>query len=452
MPTILEFLYSQNPWWRNSSFETPEYKRPLYHILMEGLRDKRDRRIITVTGPRRVGKTTLLRQLANELAEKDAKRVLYFSLDDPAWELMAKEGVFGDILDVYEKDIIGEDLQSISSPVYIFVDEIQYLQGFERWLKRYYDLEYKIRFVVSGSSATSVIKGTQEFLVGRAKDYSLYPFSFREFLDLKRLDIAAAVKDAENAEKMHKKLLPLKSKIVPLFNYYLLRGGYPEAVEMRDWQEYLISGVVRKSIFRDISTLYGVRNPEYTERILAYIAFVTNKTMSANSIASDLGIDKETVESHLRYLESSYLILHLRNYSGGVKMLKRNKKFYIIDVGLRHAIVKEGEQQFAADHQKQSIAAENAIISDLFYRGKEMFFWRERHEIDVVIKNKALVPIEIKYTNDVKKAEIKGLISFMESFGLSRGMVITKDVLRKEIVSGREIAFVPAWLFLLLDI
>lgn len=141
-----------------------------------------DERILGMIGPRRTGKTTILYQLINKILE-DVKpeRILFFTADDPAL-LPYKENLFENIIKTYYEDVLLESKRG--EKVYIFIDEIHFLASWELWLKKYYDLKYNIKFIISSSSAIHLQRRSKESLVGRIFEILVLPLSFRDYIAL----------------------------------------------------------------------------------------------------------------------------------------------------------------------------------------------------------------------------------------------------------------------------
>ena len=178
---LLEILHSHNRWWTASKVpegKLEEFKRRDFFKLQDALNQEE---ITAIIGARRVGKTILIHQLIENLLEQgiDSKRILYLSIDDAYLKLSTGKPLL-DVFDTYSKYILHEDLKDLNQQVYFFLDEIQYLDGWESVLKRWYDLKFKLKFIVSGSSSTSITKGSSEALLGRVEPRIVMPLKFLE--------------------------------------------------------------------------------------------------------------------------------------------------------------------------------------------------------------------------------------------------------------------------------
>ena len=193
-----------NHWWTSKKVDTElalPFKRDIYLEIEKHL-DKRF--ILALVGLRRVGKTTIMYQLIQKLVEANINKtnILFFSFDEISVKL-------NEVLETY-KEIHSKDIRA--EKIYIFLDEIQKCEGWENELKKYYDLYPKIKFIISGSESLFIRKKTKETLAGRIFEFTLTPFTFREYLRFNKVE--------ENEFKY-------ETKIKPLFNKFAEKGGFP---------------------------------------------------------------------------------------------------------------------------------------------------------------------------------------------------------------------------------
>lgn len=185
-------LADYNPWWKAGDWDAdlPDYRRPIVAEVLSDLKDLPQ--IISVTGPRRVGKSTALRHVISHLIREegiDPQRVVYFSLDDP--EVFTSPDAQRVVL-----DLLFDAFARPGNVTFVFLDEIQRLPRWELFLKKAYDLKRPFRFVVSGSASSPIFRSSQESLLGRIKDRHLLPFSFREYCEYRlrgRAEFAATL-------------------------------------------------------------------------------------------------------------------------------------------------------------------------------------------------------------------------------------------------------------------
>lgn len=455
---LLQVLVKMNPWWQTD--RVPEHlKMQKKREVFDELRSFTDEdRITSLIGLRRVGKTTLLYQLIDhQLESESSESVLYASLDDVT--LLDLDKPVKRIFEVYKNKVRRKE-----GPTYIFLDEIQFDDTWELELKNIWDRE-KVKVFVSGSSSLK-IKRSKESLVGRIHTVKLPPLSFYGFMrfngvemdlnDYRKRFQRNLVKGSEQAYKVLEncsyELELMRGDASSLLNRYLIRGGFPETLDVDKidlWQRFLKEDVVDRVLFRDIPEIYEVRNRRLLVSLLHFAAAESSRLFSYNSLSQDLGARNETISNYMTYLENSFLIHIHQNYTSSYqKKIRSRKKIYMADTGLRYALLNM-ENDILSDAQELGVGMENLIaiaLDSLTDRYNiDLFYWRDKYEVDFVLERENPVPIEVKYKNDIRSSDLKGLQKFREEYSVG-GIVITKD--RMDHQNG--IAFIPAWAFLVL--
>ncbi|RMD92211.1 MAG: hypothetical protein D6813_06260, partial [Calditrichaeota bacterium] len=271
----LSFLLSfHNPWWLTA--KVPEelnlpFRRPVFIKILEYL--KLDR-IIILKGPRRTGKSTLIFQLISELLNRgiEPNRILYLPFDDPDLTFS-----FNDIILELEK-LLGHEIHQ-GPQIYCFFDEIQHLENWSGYLKKYSDKKWPIKFIVSGSSA-SLIRHGAESLAGRTIEEILLPFSFYEFLlfhlnerEAQLLKELHQSYDLNQPDTLPVQISLIEKKLAILFEKYLITGGFPglfciEEPSLR--KKILQEDIIEKVIYRDLVKRYGIKKPDVLEKLFLY--------------------------------------------------------------------------------------------------------------------------------------------------------------------------------------
>jgi len=473
---LKKLLYFHNPWWIDH--RVPDslkltYRRPVLKKLLEYF--KLDRAIL-IKGPRRTGKTTLLYQIIDELITKreiPAQDIIYLSCDDP--ELKSLTNLpsdsrinLSDILDVYEQ-LRGKTIKELKAneKIYLFLDEVHFWEGWQFEIKKYFDKKYPLKFILSGSSASLIKKGS-ESLMGRTIEELILPFSFYEFLSYqlklkdKRLDeiilnlqknffssnlltgITGLFSDSISSIDQ---LIPYQNKIKILFAKYLDRGGFPHLLEIENpilWQRLLREDVIEKVIYRDLVDLYEIKKPQVLEKFFLYLAGHSSDIMNIASIANSLCLSREYTLKYLNYLIESFLVFGIKKYSPSVeKQIRSNQKVHLIDSGLI-TVFGGGNKENRVEGQKVE-----SLIGRCFL-GDNVFYWREIEEVDFVLDVNSLLPVEVKYRNIILPRDLKGIIKFMEKYGVREGIVVTKDLFQKRKQDDKILWLIPAWLLLLI--
>lgn len=480
----LEILNFYNHWWLTEKIPEQlleKYHRNAFYSLEIELPYEDYRRIVSLVGPRQTGKTTILYQLINLLLQKkiNSKRILFLSLSDPA--LKDNRPFLEKCLQAYERTILKESLSGLKEPVYLFLDEIQYLTDWELWLKRYYDLGYKIKFIISGSASSRIIKKGRESLVGRISEKYLFPMDFKEFLGLRQskteredkdesypltefsflIDLARAYRELEEYKSLESLGLQFKEKegLVTarqnlgalLLNQYIERGGFPGIYQYDDLNlayRYLNQDVLERITAQDIPQIAEVRDVRLLQTLILTVAQHSGAIFSYRNLAAESDVRSETIRNYLVYLSSAFLVWELWQFrKAEMARLKAGKKFYICDLGLRHAILKYSTEKIFSPEER-GIEAETLVFNHLKSQQGKISFWRRGgNEVDFVVDLVGFIlPIEVKFRKVIKQADLKGLKKFIGQYKLSGGIVITESLF-----DYREgIVFIPLWLFLLI--
>ena len=418
--------------------------------------------MVSVTGPRRVGKSTAVRQVITKLIGSGVspRRILYFSFDDP--EVFASQATQRVIFDQLTDRMQGERLG------YLFLDEIQRLPRWELFLKKYYDLQAPFKFVVSGSASSPIFRSSQESLLGRIKDRHLLPFSFREFCQLRLLDQASFASALEQCRHFRQVLLaydtkatmeclarlqealqPYESDIGQAVWDYANDGGFPEVWDLPDPVrkiEYLMEQQVRKVLYEDLMVLAQYRKPENVLRLFLYLLSNPGAEINITRIARDAGVERRVVEENLPRLEMTDLLLRLRRFSNTpLRVRQGNIKTYPVDMALRNAALKTWNWQ----QQGGGYLAENLVVRELFTwkEAIEISYYREKNrEVDFVVTvgGDRHLPIEVKLGNSV--GDLQGLRQFMKRFSVPCGVVISRHGQTR---CEDSLLYIPLRLFLL---
>ncbi len=469
-----DLLRLYNPWWSDPAGDwrkdLPEYRRPIVSEILSDL-DQLPQ-MVSVTGPRRVGKTTALHQVVATLIYErnvEPSRIVYFSFDDPE--------VFGSVdLQRVIFDRLVDRTQSRPGQKrewYFFLDEIQRLPKWELYLKKYYDLKYPIRFIVSGSASSPIFRQSQESLLGRIKDRHLLPFSFREFClyRLRNHSELASILENQNGlrsllmegkgedvvqriTKLQRELTAFEAEIDQSVISYCREGGFPEVWTLPDPVrkiEYLMEQQVRKVLYDDLMALTQYRKPENVLRFFVYLLAHPGMEINISKLAKEIGVGRRVVENNLPRLMMTDLIIRIQKFSHQpLRVRQGNIKCYPVDLALRNAVLKTWDD-FTADPVMMGLYAENLVAHELcrWSEAIEVAYYREKtKEVDFVITHggSRYLPIEVKHRKSKERSA--GLKHFMKKYGLDFGVVITRE---RESRFSEGILFLPLRYFLLIN-
>jgi len=417
MPEIKEALRDFNPWWKGK-FKVAFKEREIYSQIQKYLPLPH---IMAFTGLRRIGKTTLMLKIVQDGIKKgiDARNIVYFSFDE------FKGAEIRKIMTEYES-LMERNFKK--GKYMLLLDEIQKLENWENQLKGVYDTFGKnIKIIVSGSESLFIKRKSKETLAGRIFDFKVEPLSFREFLLFKGVDL--------------KPVGLYEKELGRLLDRYALTLGFPELVNIDNKEiikKYIKESIVEKVIFRDIQNLFKIKDASVIESLLNIFLEEPGQLVDISELSRELGISRQTISSYLTYLEDSFLIKKLYNYSKNRRKVERKLKKY-------YPTIISADLLFRDDDLSKSKVFEWLVIMQL----KAEFFWRDpyKNEVDAVLVEKKPLPVEIKYG----KIDTRGILAFMKKFNIKEGVIITRNKEEKHKANGSEISFIPAFKFLLKD-
>ena len=461
---ILKVLTAFNPWWKTGAVNpkmTKTYKRFAFHEAMKRLDQNDLRRIVVLTGTRRVGKTTIQYQMIDTLLKRgvDPQKIVFISMDHP----MLKLSGVNDVLECYHENIYAEQ------DAYYFFDEIQYAQDWDRWLKIIYDMQPDTNVVATGSASPALIKGNQESGAGRWTVIQVPTMSFYEYCELLDLERPQLPKTLKMTQMLHMtqpertRIMMQLQKVQNHFTRYLQVGGFPElALSDNDImaQQIMREDVVDKVLKRDLPSLYNLRNATELERIFLYLCNVSSEIVSIEAIAKELsGVSRPTVENYIQYLESANLIyMSLPVDMAGKKVLKASPKIYIADAAIRNAVLMD--ESLLTDSIEMGKIVETAVykhVAAFYYQQATSVGYfrggRKGKEIDIVVDkpNAYNILIEVKYREGAPIKDDDAIAELCAE--ASAAIIVTKganDFGVHNTKSGKDMLRIPAFAFLYL--
>ncbi|MBI2144511.1 ATP-binding protein [Candidatus Woesearchaeota archaeon] len=417
MARIGDFLLDFNVWWKGS-FKAEFKERFIYSKLAKFLPLPQ---IIALTGLRRVGKTTLMLRLVEDFIRQgfEPQNIVYFSFDE------FKDVELRQVIAEYER-LMGKDFKS--GRYLLLFDEIQKLADWESQIKSLYDLSKgAAKIVISGSESLFIRMKSRETLAGRLFEFKIEPLTFAEFLAFK-------------GEKFEPVGLYGK-ELSRLFQEFAFSLGFPELVGITDKdviKKYVKESIIEKVIYRDLATLFGIRDISIVEALLNIFSEEPGQLIELSDLAKELKISRQAVSTYLNYLEKSFLLRKLYNFSGNRRKTERKLKKY-------YPAIISPELLFRNDSLSNSKTFEWLAVNQL----KAEFFWRDpyQHEVDVILANTEVLPVEIKYG----KIDFSGLLAFMKRFNANSGYVISSEEEFEQKFGGKTISVIPAFKFLLIQ-
>lgn len=393
-------------------------------------------KIITLIGVRRSGKTFTLFELINNLTKKIPKEfIVYINFEDERLDLNKEN--FQDIINAYVELFPENKLKDLH---FIF-DEIQEIEGWEKFVRRVYDSISK-NIYLTGSSSKLLSKEIATSLRGRTLTYEIFPLSFKEYLDFKNIN-----SDKYNSTKQ-------KAIILNAFKEYLEKGGFPETINFEnDILLKTLQNYYEVMIYRDIIERYNISNPELLKRFIQKginnisKEFSINKTH--NEIKSEgLKTSKDTLYNFSKYLEDIFLLFYVPKYDESIKKQTVNpKKIYCIDTGLVNSV------SFKFSEEKGRLL-ENIVFLHLRRNNFEIFYHRDKSECDFIVKQKDKIGdiIQVSWSlrnEDVKNREINGLLEAMKLHKKKKGLILTLDEEDEIQIENKKIQIIPVWKWIL---
>jgi len=483
---ILRILRVFNPWWEAGKIENVEpFQRLDFFAIKNRLNDAE---IVTLVGARQVGKTTMMEQLVeNLLSVEDPMRIFFIRADNAGLNAVSKSPI-EDSLQVYQEYVLKEEISKINRRIFVLIDEVQKVENWAQSVKSWYDINKKIKFIISGSSSAKIIMDSTRPFVGRAVTQILVPFKFVEAVRYDKFVSEKKDYDINSTKKILKSGLAdiLKKKDISeadinglyskfqdayrqlaieephfkaLLASYMIKGGYPKAVKELEFKKCVESLTTnyRDVINSDIKQAYSIRKPQLMEAVLVYLARNTSSMLKAETIARDLEENSAIIKEYIGFLRDTFIISVSENFRHGRSKLvkKKIKKFYMNDVGLRNVINNSFAESVIQDGNELGKLAETIVFNHCLrlkfaLTGKampDMFYWRENdEEIDIILDcMEHVLPVEVKYRNRIDKSDIKAIRDFVENGQAPFGIVVTADKLDK----NGKLIFIPLWLFLL---
>ena len=379
-----------------------------------------------LVGLRRAGKSYLLYQRIHQLLGKGHRmeEICYFNFEDDRLGIMT----------LTDLDVIKPAYEEMfdTQPVFFF-DEIQIVEGWEKFARRLADQKYRV--YITGSNAKMLSSEIATTLGGRYMIMEVFPLSFAEYLSFSGINMKE-----KNALHLYRK------EIVKYFEFYFRFGGLPEVMNVADKRSWL-SGLFNKVFFGDLIARYDIRN-DFGLRILAKkLAESVKQPSSYNRLANVVSstgkkASTDTVIDYVNYMCESWLLLPLENIIGKLTERNTQRKYYFIDNGILNLFLPDPEASLL----------ENMVAINLIRKYKnEVYFYHNGVEVDFYLpEQKKLIQASYSLQDESTfQRETEALVKVSKRLEVNDLMIITKDeetVLEKD---GKTIQVVPLWKWLL---
>ena len=383
-------------------------------------------------GIRRTGKSYLMYQQIKQLESKGVplSQIVYVNFEDERL-LEIKVTDLNTILE------IGLEMSGSANKPYLFLDEIQNINGWEKFVRRIADMKYRTN--ITGSNSKMLSSEIASTLGGRFIIMNVYPYSFTEYLT------------ANHREKNYLDVISTQDRadVLSLYNEYVTFGAFPELVDIKNKRAYL-SSIYQTIYLGDIITRNKISNDFAIKLILKKIAESVTKPLSFSRLtnilkSTGMAIGKQTVINYVGYMTDSYLLFTLQNYAAKLVDKETSPKYYFMDTGLLGLMLLDSK----------SAQLENLVAIELIrrYGVENVFFFENNVEIDFYIPSESLaiqVSLQVLDDIDTKERETRAFAKLNNFIPGSKCILITNSEETNLEYDGIDIEVIPIWKWLLM--
>lgn len=383
-------------------------------------------------GIRRTGKSYLMYQQIKQLESKGVplSQIVYVNFEDERL-LETKVTDLNTILE------IGLEMSGSANKPYLFLDEIQNINGWEKFVRRIADMKYRIN--ITGSNSKMLSSEIASTLGGRFIIMNVYPYSFAEYLT------------ANHREKNYLDVISTQDRadVLSLYNEYVTFGAFPELVDIKNKRAFL-SSIYQTIYLGDIITRNKISNDFAIKLILKKIAESVTKPLSFSRLtnilkSTGMAIGKQTVINYVGYMTDSYLLFTLQNYAAKLVDKETSPKYYFMDTGLLGLMLLDSK----------SAQLENLVAIELIrrYGVENVFFFENNVEIDFYIPSESLaiqVSLQVLDDIDTKERETRAFAKLNNFIPGAKCIIITNSEETNLEYDGIDIEVIPIWKWLLM--
>jgi len=431
---ILEILNDWNYW--NKELPTTT-TRPFYDDKINKFLSNDE--IIVIKGIRRSGKSTLMINQIKRLISNgvDTKNILIINLEDPRFINSLNLELLQTIKDIYLQYL------NPSEKPCIFLDEIQNIPNWEKWVNKEYELKLS-NLIITGSNSSMLSSEIASTLSGRYLSIDIYPLNFKEYLSFKNIFITSPL------ELIDKKIV-LKRE----FELFIQDGGFPKVLEYDKEQKRELLTTYKDSILlKDIVARYKLKEFHTLEEIAAFILSNSGIIQSTTKLKNSFNISFDMARSYIEYLQNAYMIFEIKKFDYSLKKQNANeKKYYSVDLGLSNLLRVPNLQTKGAD-------LETIVFLELKRRGYKIYYFKTKGDLecDFIVEkhNQIEALIQVSKSLKDKKTKTRELAVFpktIEELQLKdvELIVITEEASSKESVDNLEIKVINITEWLLME-
>lgn len=453
---IVHRIRLENPWWKpphqidDERFEMP--RRAYFDLVFPYLLEREPRRALVLMGPRRVGKTVILHQAIQKLIDEgtDPQKICFLDIQTPLYNGITLERLI-------ELFFIASAIEP-QAEVFVFFDEVQYLNQWEVHLKNLVDRFPNVKLIASGSAAAALRLASTESGAGRFTDFLLPPITFYEYLSLVREDDLIWCEKKEDGTFQINWFEEIE-RINELFFSYLNVGGYPEAIFssriQADPGRYIRSDIIDKVLMKDLPSLYGIHDIQELNSLFTMLAYNTAGEVSLDGLSKNAGIAKNTIKRYIDYLESAFLVKVVHRVDRNAKRFSRANffKVYLTNPCMRSALFSPLEQ----DSEGVGSLVETGVFAQWFhYLLPELFYARwdsGAGEVDLVKLSagtlKPVWAVEVKWTDSCihNLHDLKSFRKFLGKNPDCEAAVLTRTYAGTGKINDHDIKLIPCAIY-----
>ena len=417
-----------NDWnyWKQPLPETKE--RPFYDRKIDAYLHYDE--VVVIKGIRRSGKSTLMINQIKRLLQDniDIKNILFVNLEDPRFINHLTVELLEQIKEVYL-----EYLDPDSKP-YIFLDEIQNIPNWEKWVNKEYELKLS-KLIISGSNSSMLSSEIASTLSGRYLAVDVYPLSFKEYIDFKDISI-------------NTKLDIVSQKIVlnREFENYLNFGAFPKVLEYQEAdRRELLTTYKNTILLKDIVARYKLKEFGVLEEIAAFLLSNSGISISINKLKNNFKVSYDMANAYVEYLTKAYMLFEVNKFDYSLKKQNANdKKYYSVDLGLSNLMRVPNLQTRGAD-------LETVVFLELLRRGYRVYYYKTSNDLecDFIVQKDQEIQMLIQVTSSLKdektkKRELQSFSKTKKELNLEHvaSVVITEDNSSETVYDDTEIKIV----------
>ncbi len=399
---IIEILNDWNYWEKNieNTVARKIYDRKIENYI---LKDE----IIVIKGVRRCGKSTLMLNQIKLLHEKGINKnnILFVNYEDPRLINHLSLDLMQQIYEVYL-----EYLNPTEKP-YIFLDEVQNIQSWEKWVNKEYELK-KSYITVTGSNSSMLSSEIATALSGRYISIEVYPLSFNEYLSFKNIEV-----------KSKFELISKKIELNRELENYIKDGGFPKVISYENDEKIELLTTYKDSILlKDIVSRFKLKNFHILEELAAFLLSNSGIIQSKTKLKNNFIISYDMASDYLEYLKKAYMLFEINKFDYSLKKQNVNdKKYYSIDLGLSNIFRVPNLQTRGSDF-------ETIVFLELLRKGYKVYFYKTSNDLEcdfIIEKNNKIVEL-IQVSSNIE--DVKTLKREMTPFAKTISELKLQDV------------------------